>query len=309
MKKNKERNNSPNFNDTFKTTKYMFGFVWKEKQGKLYLLIQNIMAIINALFPIIYTVFPGLIINELLNEQRINTLIIYVGILVFTPVLSYLLNTLVRLYTSKLSMALNLKMNADFYHHVTSMDYETLENPDVQIMKDRAKTTLNSAIGVTDKLTALISAIIGLMAISVIITTLNPLIIILITIITICNSVVTKKVNYKSHLIGKELSKFDRYQWGFAYMLEHFSYAKEIRLFNLNSFLINIFTDSKKDSDKLELKQRTTSSFRDTFITVTNFVQQLALYAYIIFCVISRGLAVGSMTIYMTAAGQFSGAL
>jgi len=43
--------------------------------------------------------------------------------------------------------------------------------------------------------------------------------------------------------------------------------------------------------------------------TVTNFVQQMVLYAYLVYCVLIKNLAIGNMTIYLSAAGQFSGAL
>jgi ATP-binding cassette subfamily B protein/ATP-binding cassette subfamily C protein len=307
MKKTKE--NVQNFKNTVRTTGYILGFVWKENGGKKYLIIQNLMAVINAVIPIVYTVFPGLIINELLNEQRISTLAVYVGILVATPVISHLINTFVRLYSSKLSLALNLKFTQDFYYHASIMDYETCENPDIQIMKERAQETLNNAINMANNLPSLVSAIISLLAISTIIMTLSPFIIILVIIILFSNSVVAKKMNYKTHLIGKELSRYDRYQWGFGYMLEHISYAKEVRLFNLKSFLINTFSESKTESNKLEIELLKKASYRDIFTVVTNFVQQLALYVYLIFCVIARGLAVGNMTIYMAAVGQFSTAL
>lgn len=309
-KKDKEEKlRSQNLQNTIKTTKYMFGFVWKEKLGKLYLCIKITMALLNALFPIVYTIIPGLIINELINSQKLNTLILYVGIIVITPIISHVTNTFTGLYISKLSMRLNLKFTADFYDHITSMDYEMLENPEIQIVKDRAQNTLAGVLGVIDRICNLLSAIIGLAAISTIIITLNPLIIILIIITIYFNSLFTKKVNHKTYLLGKELSKYDRIQWGFTFMLEQFRYAKEIRLFNLKSFLINIFVESKSDSNKLEIKQQIIARTQGTFSVITNLLQQLVVYTYLIFNVVKRGLAVGNMTIYLAAVGQFTGSL
>ena len=311
MKKIKEtgKEKNQNLHNTIKTTKHIFGFVWKENYGKVYIFIKVIMSLLNALFPLVYTIIPGLIINELTNEQRINTLILYVGILIVTPVISHIINTSIGLLFSKLGMALNLKFTEVFYDHIANMDYESLENPDVQIVKSRAQSTLDGILGIIDQLNGLLSAIFSLIAISSIITTLNPIIIILIIVIIYINSLVTKKVNHKMYLIGKELSKYDRYQWGFTYMLEQFRYAKEIRLFNLKSFLIEIFVDNKTESNNIEFKQRKTGCTAGTFTSITNLLQQLALYIYLILSVIKRGLAVGSMTIYMTAVGQFAGAL
>ncbi len=59
--KEKNNNRKQNLVNTFRTTKYMLGFVWKN--GKLYVLMRIIMSVINTIFPLIYTIFPGLIIN------------------------------------------------------------------------------------------------------------------------------------------------------------------------------------------------------------------------------------------------------
>ena len=54
-----------------KTIKYAFGLVWEKRCGKLLVVLQNIGAIIGVFPPIIYAVFPGLIINELIQNRRI----------------------------------------------------------------------------------------------------------------------------------------------------------------------------------------------------------------------------------------------
>ncbi|QVK18165.1 ABC transporter ATP-binding protein [Mycoplasmatota bacterium] len=295
--------------NTVRATKYMLSFVWKEKSGKHFIFIKGIMALLNALFPLVYTIMPGLIINELMNEQKINTLIIYVGILITTPVVSQIINFVANKNLSKLSLELNLKFDTDFFDHVAMMDYETLEKPDIQILKERAQKTLSDVVGVVNQFSSLMLAVFTLIAISSIVITLNPLILVLIICIMYVNSLITKRVNYKKHLLSQELSKYERYQGAYTYMLDHFSYAKEVRLFSINSLLINMLTGSKKESNKLELKYQVNQGIPATFQSVTNFILQLALYAYLIYCVIDWGLSIGSMTIYLAAVGQFSGSL
>ena len=89
------------------------------------------------------------------------------------------------------------------------MDYATVENPEIQNIKERASDTLVKVADVSTGMTTLISAVISLLLISSIISVLNPLIILLVILILIINSAVTKKVNYKNHIIAMELSKND----------------------------------------------------------------------------------------------------
>ena len=305
----KEDKKSQSVRNTIKTTKYMLRYVWNEKHGKSFIFVKGITALLNAVFPLAFTIMPGLIINELTNEQRINTLVLYVGVLIITPVISQMITVFTNRYLTKLSMKLNLKFETDFYNHIANMDYETLENPNIQTMKGRAGETLSSSLSIVDQLSSLLSAAFGLIAISSIIITLNPLINILIICIIYVNSLVTKWLNHQQFLIRKEISNYGRYEWGLSYMLDNFHYAKELRLFNIKELIINKLINNKSDANKLHLKNQSNENKASMFHTGTNFIQQLVLYIYLIYMVIKKGLAIGNMTIFLAATGQFSGSL
>ena len=37
----------------------MLKFVWKERKGKVYVLLKTIESLLNTVFPLIYVLFPG----------------------------------------------------------------------------------------------------------------------------------------------------------------------------------------------------------------------------------------------------------
>lgn len=80
--------------NTIRTTKYILSFVLKEKHGKIYAFLVLLSSLISIVPTLVYTLFPGLIINELIGSQRINILGIYIGILILTPVLYQIINRL-----------------------------------------------------------------------------------------------------------------------------------------------------------------------------------------------------------------------
>ncbi|MCL1794463.1 MAG: ABC transporter ATP-binding protein/permease [Oscillospiraceae bacterium] len=296
---------SQNFSKTIKSAGYMLGFVWKEKSGKLYLFLKVIISLVNAVFPLAYTIMPGLIINELTEERRINAIILYVGILTVAPVLSSLINAFMTYHIDKIQMELTLNLNADFYAHVADMDYETLEKPDIQTMRQRAGNTLNNFPWVANNLSILVSGIFSLIAMLSIIATLNSFIIILIIAVISANSFVAYLANQKDYLINREVSKNWRHKWAITSMFEYYQ-AKELRLFGLKSFAINLFAEHEKKVNKLTLKNNMMRQKTSAFNSVTGLIQQVAIYAYLIYSVIKKGLAIGSMTIYLTATQQFS---
>ena len=77
-----------NFKTTIKMTKYMIQKICKDRSGKKYVLIKIILAPIYAIIPMLLVVIPGLIVNELTGNQRIEILALYIGLIVF-PHLSF----------------------------------------------------------------------------------------------------------------------------------------------------------------------------------------------------------------------------
>lgn len=201
-----------------------------------------------------------------------------------------------------------MEITSDFYNHVMNMDYATVENPEIQSIKERASDTLVKVADVSTGMTTLISAVISLLLISSIISVLNPLIILLVILILIINSAVTKKVNYKNHIIGMELSKNDLFLWAYSYMMGHLSYAQEVRLFKLNKLLIDGYKKYKHENDEKNHHDQNCGG-RDIILMLTDVFQQVVLYAYLIFNVLYRGLPVGSIAIFISTVGQFSGTL
>lgn len=184
--KEKNNNRKQNLVNTFRTTKYMLGFVWKS--GKLYVLMRIIMSVINTIFPLIYTIFPGLIINELTNDLRIDRIILYVGILTLSPPINNILNSQLNKALTQISSSFNIKCQSDFLLYTMKMDYETLEIPEINRLKYRANDVLDNTLNTVNLLSSLITAILSLIAISYIITTLSPLIIVLIICVVYVNS-------------------------------------------------------------------------------------------------------------------------
>ena len=77
------------------------------------------------------------------------------------------------------------------------MDYETLENPNIQVMEDRAQQTLNGILGVVNQLSGLLLAMFSLLALISIVFTLNPFLVLLMILLAFFNSIIAKKSNQK----------------------------------------------------------------------------------------------------------------
>ena len=125
-----------------------------------------------------------------------------------------------------------------FYHHVSQMDYETLEMPSVQDMQNRAQDTMRSSLAIVDQIFNLCSAIISIVLMGTIISTLHPVIIFVVAVVVFVNSRATKWLNGKQFEINKELSFFARFMLTVTTMISGFYFVKENRLFGMFPLLI-----------------------------------------------------------------------
>lgn len=305
----KVSNFKQNFKNTFKSSAFMLKFVWKERQGKTYIFLKTIASLLNAVFPLVCVLFPGWLIDELSDQRRIGVIAAFVGCIVGIPFLVNLLNSLLGVKIYQLELRLNLQFDADFYRHTTTMDYEILENPNMQIQKERAQNTIGQALNVVDLVCGTVAQLISLVSVFTIISTLHFVLVILIIAIAFLNSALMKRSNGIGYEMSKQLSKYDRLTGPYVYELDYFDYAKEIRLFDLSEYLIGGFKKVHTEKNDLTVKQNLVYKKYGILTSAASLFQQLSIYAYILYEVLFDNMSIGSMSIYAGIASQFSGVL
>ena len=296
-----------NLNNTLKTTKYMLKQLWGG--GRKLLFAKSLMSLVNAIFPLSWVLMPGLIINELTMEQRVNIIVIYVGITAGMPLIQKFISSNLGIYIQKLQYGYLLELQTDFISHCADMDYEFMEIPEIQITKERVANSLWESLSTFEYLSNIASAVISLIMYTSIITILNPLILFLLIIIVLINYFNNKWMNQKSFLINKEVSKYNRYNWPILNYFSSPSYAKEIRLFGMKDYFIKMYKDKKTEENKLGIKAAAYFRTGGLIGAAVSLIQTAALNAYLVYQVIRNGLSVGAMTIYMSAIEQFVSSL
>lgn len=294
------------FLTTIGAVKYIVKQITKQKKGKIYIIGKMVLSVFNAFFPFVFVVFPGLIINELMNESKINSLVLYVVLLSVTPFIQSVINHFLGKKLYNMSLYIMNSIEAEFYHYTMSMDYDTLEIPDIQIQKNRADETIHEIITTVDQLSGLITALISLILVISIISILNPVVIAVISFFIFINSYVIKKTNRKDYLLRKELTKHALLESAYSYMMDKIEYAKEIRLFKIQSLLVNSYLGNKNKYNDVEEKIYINKSNQTVATTLTSLIQQALTYAYLIYNVAVLGMPIGTMTIFLNAIGQFS---
>lgn len=304
----KERSHQ-NFKNTVSATKYMLKFIWNIEDGRKYIFLKTFVSMLNAMLPLALVSMPGLIINELTEERRINILLIYIGITAGVPLIQSAIISSLNVYLNDWRYNFLIKVKNNFISHCADMDYETMENPDIEILKERAEETTTDSLDTFEYLSGLISAIISVIMCASIISILNPFILALVIIVVVLNYINNKWVNKKTYLMNKEISKYNRFSWPIVNYFANLKYAKEIRLYNLKDYFIKIYTDRRIEANKFGIKSSIYLKRSAIVGAIFSFIQNCILYIYFVYQVIESKLAVGSMTIYMGIVLQFTNSL
>ena len=217
-----------NLRTTFSTSKYMLGYVWRSRSGKGYILMKSFLSVLGAVLPLGLVLLPGLIINELTGAQRVGVLLWYIAATAGIPLLQSAVTSSLNVYLNSLRYRFMVQVNADFIGHCADMDYETMENPEIGMLKERAADTTFRSLDVFEGLSGLVTALVSLIMCISTITVLNPWILIPVAAAVVLNYINGKRLNRKTFEMNRNIQRYNRYGWPVMSYFSDMKYAKEI---------------------------------------------------------------------------------
>ena len=173
---------------------YMLKIACKEKRGRIYFVIKILLSLYSVVPKVVFLVFPGLIINELIQDKNINNLLFYVLMIITIPIFDKLVLKIINTYLQKIKLYLLLKFGRKFDYHIMMMDYEVFEDPDIQDLIYRADATFSNTISFVDKTCELLSAFLSLLVVFTILASLNAIIVLVVIMLVLVNAYITKKI-------------------------------------------------------------------------------------------------------------------
>lgn len=298
-----------NLKNTFTTTKYMLSYIWSIRNGKKYIFLKSFMTLLTSILPLVLVVMPGLIINELTGDKRGSILLVYISITAAIPFVQNTIISSLNVYLNRIRYYFMIEVKTDFIRHCADMDLETMENPDVQILKERAEETTADALNTFEHISGFLSALISLMLCTSIISVFNPLILIIVIVVVTIDYFNNKWISKKNFDMNNEIAKYNRYGWPIINYFADLKYAKEMRLYNLKEYFVNLYKDKRNKANEIAIKNSIHQRNSRILGAMVVGTQTLALYSYFVYQVIFNNLEVGSMTIYLNTISQFSNAL
>lgn len=276
--------------------------------SKTYIPLLFTEAIFRAAVPFINIIMPKFIIDELMGDKNIQTLIVLVSITIGANfVLNFaarLLGNLVEVKNSEMALIFDKVAGAK----IMDMDFENTENPQVLDLKEKALYTINTfgALGsFVRQMVNIFAHTISIIGLVAIISTLHFLIVVALVAIVCVYAMLTKKSIQAQNKYVNNLAPVNRRLQYFAFMTSDFTYGKDIRMYNASPLIMNRIEKGIEDTVRENRTMSKIFARSGGLGEVGTQLQMLIVYAYICYKVIIKAIGIGSFTMYISSAISF----
>lgn len=290
---------------------FFIKFSWQHE--KKYLIYRILNQFVSSMIPIVAVIMPRYIINELMEQQRVAYICLYIGILAgytfAASAISSWLSWTGFTHRIKISQAFDM-----FMHEKTvNADYADIESSRYLEMKEKAEKFLfgnwKGFSFVLDMAIEIIGKSFTLIGVIAVIASLNPLIVLLFVALVLISSYVEARVQRKQADMRLKLTPIERRTVYYAQVLEDFSYGKEIRVNGLGRWLMQRENEHWKYGYDTYVKSNALGIKSGVFGSFTNLVQQAVSYGYLVAQVLANSITIGDFSMYAGGVAAFSGAM
>ena len=292
----------------FKGLLFFAKFCWKSSKRYIMMLFGgNLLSAIQSLGNII---LPKFIIDELIGKCRLNSLLIWVGIIVVFNLLCSFFSDWMKNVSFACRIAVNNAFNEEIAEKLSYAPYKRIESADYLDLKQKAEHFIYGNMHgfgyVLDSAAIIICRCISFIGIAAIILSLSPLVLICFVFLVLLCSAAEDWSEKKCNKLYLALSSVERRENYLTNMFTSPTYAKEIRIGNLAPWLLQ---KEKKHHKEMLSTYITSSNYRTIASAVrssTSALQQIVSYTYLLHLVLNGSIGIGSFTMYTSAVASFT---
>lgn len=291
--------------------RFFIKYCWEN--NKKYIIYTFLFQLLISIIPLLAVILPKFIIDELLGRERIPYLIAYVAILLgYQLVGGYLANTLKKRAFIQKSL-LFITFQSELTKRMANADFEKIESAEFLDQKEKASKFLygnGQGFGaVFDNFASILGSCFVFAGIVGIIATLNGYMLIIFILLSISTSYFDHQSKKKYVAWDMEKVPIERKTNYLINVIESFQYAKEIRIFNLSSWLTAKVDKHLSESNEFYTKQVNESVKVENINLLSSFFRDTVAYLFLIAQFFLGEVTMGEFTMYLTSINTFSALL
>ncbi len=308
IKTKKEKAPKPKYNMA-QNAWYMIKLAWKSKEKKvlvLSLLSATLAVALNLINLYVSPTILSVVERQASVSELILTIVVFVALLMLTSAASSYVNTntLYGRITVRCEIInlLNRKMATTSYQNLNDERFKTL--------KIKVQETIGSNSAATEAvwttLTDLTTNIIGFVIYVILMSSIQPLLLVMILATTIIYYLVSNRLNGWGYRHMDEDSKYATQIYYLDRCSGELSVAKDIRIFGLRSWIDELYAKSIATYTAFHSKAQGVYIWASIVDLVITFLRNALVYAYLIGLVIAGGLSVSEFLLFFSAVGGFT---
>lgn len=299
-----ERENRGTLKEQYANLWFAYKFLYKANKKLIFFRIPLIfLQSAKAVVPIF---FVRAVLNELTIGRSIEKIILYASGMALVTFAIKLFEYLFARWDMREREKMNFGVQRHLAKSVTDMSYSTIENPEMQNYVWMAQ--YNRFDQVLQLTTAVIGSFLTVFSISAVVFTMNPLILLVILVSATVKFLVDRKQRMLPHKYNDDRVPLSRVNEYYSGLMEEMETGKEVRINNLEDWVYDKADRSwKEDLYPLDKKFTQTTLALQGTNGLISVIQDIIVYLILAFEVIYSTMTVGDFSMYLTAAGTFSG--
>lgn len=282
-------------------------FVFKNSKSLIFLMVvQIILKTVNILFG---TILATIIINLVTTSNySINKIVSFSMILVLIFTIIPIFIRLIQYFLNKKNLEIKEKFDLYIVSSCINMEYAKKEDPKVNEQKEKALIAMDRAGGIdtiTNNLINILTAIISLISMLVILSTLKWYLFIFLFIVILINCFVNEKRNKLNYQLWDRLIPINRRLSYFVKAATKTENAKPIRLFKMEKMMENYIDKEYKNSLKYIFKVDFKISLLESTSIIVDWIMLGIIYLFLIINLNNQIIALGSFILYLNSINQF----
>ena len=298
---------------TWQNIGFTLSNMWKWDKPLVFLSVTQIPLKVLSLLAGLYIV--RLIISLIDNDSNTVVFIVQISVFVAGILLINIINNIISAKIKWRQFKIRFNYMNLINYKTMDTDYENIENPDGMTKMQKASQTINSDESATQSIMNIINntvtGCISMVALSAILTTVNPLLLLVITALTLVQHGIHRAGNYWDYKNGDKWALFYRKLGYINNISGDFERAKDIRLYSLKTWFRDVFSIELRKYIKWE---KTAEKHAFIFFDVSYAIIYLLIcngisFAYLIINVLNASITIADAIFYFSAIGTFTNVL
>ncbi len=288
--------------------RYMLSDMWK-RQKKMTLLM-----FLRAPF-IVVTPFLGIylsqeVVNAVTAGQTVISVLLTVAVISLVIIFCSVCETYLTSAMQRFVMMIDVHWEIMLLDKMISTDYENIETPEgltkfSKAMGNCGNDGSNTRI-IAEVISSFVSNLIGIVSYAIILTSLSPWIMLTVIVTTLADFFLLKLIGKWSYKNRDNWKVYDR---KLSYLQKYsgdFKSAKDMRLYKMTHWFMDVFADTLNDRIKWHKKEQFFGFKVDMGTALLSFLREGFTYGLLVFLIFGRGMSASDFVLYFGLIGGFA---